>query len=143
LIVLLLAAPAHADPVSGSGEGEAGNAVGGGPESVDAPVVAVFLCPGVGSAAVIFRTAGGGWCDFGFGRTGHTHCEWGGFAPVAAMWNCWRVFPGRPDHPQLPDPDIIPDGWMVPWALTGPSQGDQWPPPGMVPIPPPEGPPPP
>ena len=128
---------ARADPVTGDGSGETGNATGGGPEAVSAPVEAVFLCPGVGSATLIFRAAGGGYCDFGFGSWGHTHCEWGGFAPVAASWQCWRVWRGQPDHPRLPDPDIIPDGYMVPWALNGPSKGDQWPPPGLQPIPPP------
>jgi hypothetical protein len=73
----------------------------------------------------------------------HIHCEWGGFVPVVEMWNCWRVFPGQPDHPQLPDPDIIPDGMGVPWAIQGPTPDNQWPPPGLAPfqdlVPPPEG----
>ena len=70
----------------------------------------------------------------------HIHCEWGGFAPIISMWQCWRVFPGQPDHPALPDPDIIPDGFGVPWPLTGPAPEDQWPPPGLAPagqVPPP------
>jgi len=49
------------------------------------------------------------------------------------MWNCWRVWPGQPDHPAHPDPDIIPDGMGVPWAIMGPSPTDQWPPPGLAP----------
>jgi hypothetical protein len=105
---------------------------------------ALFLCPGVGTATNVLG-GGGGYCDFDFqevelnGRVGvmHTHCEFGGFAPIAATWQCWRVWPGQPDHPRLPDPDIIPDGWGVPWAIQGPNPQDQWPPPGLAPVPPP------
>jgi hypothetical protein len=100
--------------------------------------IGVFLCPGRGGDAVVLGI-GGGYCDYDFIRapTGgnmHIHCEWGGFAPIITMWNCWRVFPGQPDHPSLPDPDIIPDGMGVPYALTGPTPEDQWPPRGLAPV---------
>jgi hypothetical protein len=110
----------------------------------------LVLCPGVGGGSNILGI-GGGYCDYGFEpaeiRPGvwgnmHIHCEWGGFAPVAAGWQCWRVFPGQPDHPRLPDPDIVPDGWGVPWAIAGPTPADQWPPQGLAPAPPPAPPPP-
>ena len=127
----------------------AGGAEGGGPDAQLAPGEAVFLCPGVGGSANVVG-AGGGYCDFNFARsaagTGHVHCEWGGFSPILSMWNCWRVFPGQPDHPANPDPDIIPDGWGVPWAILGPTRDDQWPPAGLAPaadFAPPEQPPPP
>lgn len=130
--------------IGGGIAGEPG--IGGGPNLSPIAGSALFLCPGVGMAVNILG-AGGGYCDFEFQEvrlpgppghgTMHTHCEFGGFAPVAATWQCWRVFPGQPDHPAHPDPDIIPDGWMVPWALTGPNPGDQWPPPGLTPAPPP------
>jgi hypothetical protein len=108
----------------------------------------LFLCPGVGAGTNVFG-AGGGYCDMSFQPNwrggGHVHCEWGGFVPVAAGWQCWRVFRGQPDHPRLPDPDIIPDGWEVPDALTGPTPDDQWPPAGLAPgeifLAPPESPP--
>jgi hypothetical protein len=105
-----------------------------------------FLCPGVGEGASILMGRGG-WCDFDFhnerDKTGvlHTHCEWGGFSAIANAWRCWRVFPGQPDHPKLSDPDIIPDGWTMPNALTGPTPEDQWPPAGLTPAPPPPPPP--
>jgi hypothetical protein len=97
------------------------------------------MCPGRGGAADVLGL-GGGYCDFNFtpvelapGKFGvmHIHCEWGGARFLLQMWNCWRVFPGQPDHPALPDPDIIPDGMGVPWAITGPAPWDQWPPPGL------------
>jgi hypothetical protein len=107
-----------------------------------APAAAgIFLCPGVGAAGNAFG-GGGGYCDFEFAPVfltpttvgiGHIHCEWGGFVPVVEMWNCWRVWPGQPDHPKLPDPDVIPDGWGVPWAIAGPTPNDVWPPPGLAP----------
>jgi len=117
---------------------------------------AIFLCPGVGAAGGAIG-GGGGYCDFDFVPVrlsattegiGHIHCEWGGFTPLLTVWQCWRVWPGQPDHPKLPDPDIIPDGWGVPWAIAGPSPNDQWPPPGLAPgasfaPPPPDTPPPP
>jgi hypothetical protein len=128
------------------GAGEPGINAGGGGVNVPAPALApaaaaLFLCPGVGAAASSFG-GGGGYCDFDFEElmvgghprgNMHVHCEWGGFVPVVDVWNCWRVFPGQPDHPRLPDPDIIPDGWGVPNALGGPTPDNQWPPPGMVP----------
>jgi hypothetical protein len=101
-------------------------------------VLGAFLCPGRGADAVVLGI-GGGYCDYAFerlpGRPGntHIHCEWGGFAPIVSMWQCWRVFPGQPDHPALPDPDVIPDAFGVPWALTGPTPDNQWPPPGLAP----------
>ena len=105
--------------------------------------------PGVGAAGNSFG-GGGGYCDFNFqqlvgGRGNlHDHCEWGGFVPVVEMWQCWRVFPGQPDHPRLPDPDIVPDGWGTSYALTGPTPDNQWPPAGLIPPgQPPEPPPPP
>lgn len=102
---------------------------------------AIFLCPGVGAAGGSVG-AGGGYCDFSFlpvqltpttYGVGHIHCEWGGISPIVSVWNCWRVFPGQPDHPAHPDPDIIPDGWGVPWAIQGPAPSDQFPPPGLAP----------
>ena len=116
---------------------------GGGPNMnvPPIPLLQPFLCPGVGMGVNVIG-AGGGYCDFGFeptplpnGRfaTMHTHCEWGGFGGFGAGWQCWRVFPGQPDHPRLSDPDIVPDGWGVPGALTGPTPTDQWPPPGLAP----------
>lgn len=106
----------------------------------------LVLCPGVG-AGVNVLGFGGGYCDYDFQQvqlpgppgvgTMHVHCEWGGASPIAAGWQCWRVFPGQPDHPRLPDPDIIPDGYGVPWALAGPTPADQWPPLGLAPAPPP------
>jgi hypothetical protein len=125
--------------------GIAGGVAAGG-ISVNAPSLApasagLFLCPGVGKAAGSIG-AGGGYCDFDFEPVmltattmgvRHTHCEWGGFTPFVDVWNCWRVPAGQPDHPQLPDPDIIPDGWGVPWAINGPTPNDQWPPPGLAP----------
>jgi hypothetical protein len=111
-----------------------------------APQEAVFLCPGVGGAAVVLGM-GGGYCDFDFTKNpsgpgwNHIHCEWGGASPLISMWNCWTVFPGQPDHPAHQDPRIIPDGMGVPWAILGPDKADQWPPPGLAPaadlIPPP------
>jgi hypothetical protein len=55
------------------------------------------------------------------------------------MWHCWRVFPGRADHDpaNFNDPDVIPEGFTTPWALNGPTPQDQWPPPGLTPVPPP------
>jgi hypothetical protein len=150
-------------PGGGFGSGSPG--LGGEPgigfisPSLAPPTGGVFLCPGVGAAGASIG-AGGGYCDFDFreliGGHGnmHTHCEWGGFSPIVQMWNCWRVFPGQPDHPKLPDPDIIPDGMGVPFALAGPTPDNQWPPLGLAPWqdlqppppspgpPPPEGPPP-
>lgn len=124
----------------------------GGPLAVPAipqlsPAAAgLFLCPGVGAAANVVGGVGGGYCDFAFGQEGHVHCEWGGVSIVLDVWNCWRVWRGQPDHPAHPDPDIIPDGMGVPWALLGPTPTDQWPPPGLAPAgsfePPPPPPPP-
>jgi hypothetical protein len=129
------------------GAGLGGGGLIGGPGVVAtlpnlAPATAgIFLCPGVGAAGSAVG-GGGGYCDFDFipvalSATGfgvmHIHCEWGGFVPIVEMWNCWRVWPGQPDHPKLPDPDIIPDGWGVNWAINGPSPADQWPPPGLAP----------
>jgi hypothetical protein len=120
--------------------------LGGEPAAPEAP--AIFLCPGVGAAGGALGF-GGGYCDFDFRRVAlsagthgvmHTHCEWGSGA-ILGMWNCWRVFPGQPDHPALPDPDIVPDGYGVPWAIRGPAPEDQFPPPGLAPaaaMPPPE-----
>jgi hypothetical protein len=142
----------------GGGFGSASPGIGGEPgigfvaPSLAPPTGGIFLCPGVGAAGASIG-AGGGYCDFDFreviGGHGnmHTHCEWGGFSPIVQMWNCWRVFPGQPDHPKLPDPDIIPDGMGVPWAIAGPTPDNQWPPPGLAPWqdlqpPTPEGPPP-
>jgi hypothetical protein len=148
--------PLPTPPGGGSGEfgggiaGEPG--IGGGPNLSPVAASALFLCPGVGIAVNVLG-GGGGYCDFDFVPVElanrsfgvmHIHCEFGGFAPVAASWQCWRVFPGQPDHPRLPDPDIIPDGMGVPWAIGGPNPQDQWPPPGLAPAPePPPGPPPP
>jgi hypothetical protein len=107
-----------------------------------APAAAgIFLCPGVGAAGNSLG-GGGGYCDSNFSPVWltpttvgimHIHCEWGGFVPIAEMWQCWRVWPGQPDHPKMPDPDIIPDGMGVPWAINGPSPNDQWPIPGLMP----------
>jgi hypothetical protein len=122
-----------------------------------APATAgIFLCPGVGAAASVVG-GGGGYCDFDFQTVPltattfgvmHIHCEWGGFAPLLEIWQCWTVFPGQPDHPAHVDPRIIPDGFGVPWAILGPSPDNQWPPPGLAPgasfaPPPPDTPPPP
>lgn len=133
---------ANADPLlppipiipGGIGSGVVSGALLG--SSLGADESLLYLCPGVGTGVNVIG-AGGGYCDFEFESTGHIHCEWGGFGPIAHIWNCWRVFPGRPDHPRLMDPDVIPDGWMVPGALTGPTYLDQWPPKGLQPIPPP------
>jgi hypothetical protein len=104
---------------------------------------ALFMCPGIGGSAAVLGF-GGGYCDFNFQPVKldlkhwgvmHSHCEWGGAAPLVQMWNCWRVWPGQPDHPALPDPDVIPDGMGVPWAIQGPVPSDQWPPPGLAPFP--------
>lgn len=166
---LLLAAPVKADPVGpaplpvlpGSGGVDALGGVGGlsNPGGVNfAPGNAgIFMCPGVGGSASVLGF-GGGYCDFNFQPVKlsettygvmHNHCEWGSAAPILGLWNCWRVFPGQPDHPALTDPDIIPDGMGVPWAIQGPVPSDQWPPPGLapfqdlqnIPIGPPPGPP--
>lgn len=159
--------PAKADPapvmpppvINGGAESlpGAGNTLGGEPGGGGGPnlpnispgaLAALFLCPGVGMAVNVLG-GGGGYCDYSFTREGHIHCEWGGFSPIANAWQCWRVFPGQPDHPSHLDPDIIPDGWGVPWAILGPYPGDQWPPPGLAPASafqgpnPPEAPPPP
>lgn len=152
-IVALGAGTAHADPGGSVGVGGGVPGVPGPPGSQSSNELspgtgtAIFLCPGVGAAANVVGM-GGGYCDFDFrpNNMGHIHCEWGGAGVVIQMWNCWRVFPGQPDHPAHPDPDIIPDGWGVPWALLGPTVGDQWPPPGLAPAsapPPPPAPPPP
>ena len=152
---------------AGGGAGAAGAGIGGnetgpggggiftrdfGISNPGAP--AIFLGPGVGAAGGAIG-GGGGYCDFDFipvrlsattEGIGHIHCEWGGFTPLLTVWQCWRVWPGQPDHPKLPDPDIIPDGWGVPWAIAGPSPNDQWPPPGLAPaaaFEPPTSPPPP
>ena len=108
-----------------------------------APAVAgLFMCPGRGASAAVLGSIGGGYCNFAFEQialpggivgTMHVHCEWGSAGSILSLFNCWRVFPGQPDHPALNDPDIIPDGWGVPWALTGPTPDDQWPPPGLAP----------
>src|SRR6516165_10000194 len=129
------------DPVGGSvGIGAPG--LGGGGPGLSPAAATIFLCPGRGAAASVVG-GGGGYCDWNFqvvpfsnGHYGvmHDHCEWGGFNPLVEMWNCWRVWPGQPDHPALPDPDIIPDGWGVPWAIQGPTPSDQWPPPGLAPF---------
>jgi hypothetical protein len=144
LLALLWSPDADADPAPPpvgptqlpAGGGNPGVGAEGSPEAQLAPGEAVFLCPGVGGSATVLG-AGGGYCDFNFVTTrygvGHIHCEWGGASPIVSIWNCWRVFPGRPDHPALPDPDIIPDGWGVPNALSGPTRDDQWPPPGLAP----------
>jgi hypothetical protein len=89
----------------------------------------LILCPGVGGGVNVLG-AGGGWCDYGFSPGGaHVHCEWGAFVPVAGGWQCWRVWRGQPDHPRLPDPDVIPDGAPPrPDALRGPAPDDQSPP---------------
>jgi hypothetical protein len=139
------------------GGGAEGPGAFSGPNISPGALSALFLCPGVGVAVNVIG-GGGGYCDYDFQpvevRPGifgnmHEHCEWGGFSPIANAWQCWRVFPGQPDHPRLPDPDIIPDGWGVPWAINGPNPFDQGPPPGLAPAaafepppPPPEGPPP-
>jgi hypothetical protein len=140
----------------GGGVGEAGGPgiIGAVPNLTPAQA-SIFLCPGVGGAANVVGF-GGGYCDFDFAPvqlTGatfgvmHIHCEWGGGNPFVEMWNCWRVWPGQPDHPAHPDPDIVPDGMGVPWAINGPNPADQWPPPGLAPaaalIPPPTPPEPP
>lgn len=139
-------APALPGPVGGNvGIGQAPGlgapGLGGGGPGLSPSAATIFLCPGVGGAANVVG-AGGGYCDWNFeivplGHGGfgvmHDHCEWGGFNPLVEMWNCWRVWPGQPDHPAHPDPDIIPDGMGVPWAIMGPSPTDQWPPPGLEP----------
>ena len=144
--LVLSTGTAHADTGSPGGSSDVG--VGGGIPGAGAPASQsgnelspgagslLFLCPGVG-AAVNVLGSGGGYCDFDFRpiNNGHMHCEWGGVGVFMQMWQCWRVFPGQPDHPAHPDPDIIPDGWGVPWALLGPSLHDQWPPPGLAPAP--------
>jgi hypothetical protein len=155
LLGLSTCGPAQADQINGgtgSLPGQPGSPGGGGqPGSQSGENLspgsgeALFLCPGVGAAATSLG-AGGGYCDFDFrpNAGGHVHCEWGGLSPVVQVWNCWRVFKGQPDHPAHPDPDIIPDGFGVPWAITGPTPGDQWPPPGLAPagdLGPPAGPP--
>ena len=142
-----LAAAAGAIGGPGGGAGLSGGGLTGGPGIVAtlpnlAPATAgIFLCPGVGAAGSAVG-GGGGYCDFNFAPVvlsattvgvSHIHCEWGGFVPIVEMWNCWRVWPGQPDHPKLPDPDIIPDGWGVPWAIGGPTPNDVWPPPGLAP----------
>jgi hypothetical protein len=129
------------DPVGGSvGVGQPG--LGGGGPGLSPAAATIFLCPGRGGAASVIG-GGGGYCDWNFTpvKLGpnsygvmHDHCEWGGFNPLVEMWNCWRVWPGQPDHPALPDPDIIPDGMGVPWAIRGPDPTDQWPPPGLAPF---------
>lgn len=137
----LFAPPANADNGPGIGAPGIGGEPGINPGASPA-AAAVLLCNGVGQGLVI-AGAGGGWCDFDFthipGVPGamHTHCEGGGFNPIVVTWQCWRVFPGQPNHPRLADPDLVPDGWGVPWAITGPSPNDQWPPPGLTPAPPP------
>jgi hypothetical protein len=147
-----------------AGAGIGGNETGPGGGGIFTPdfgisnpgAPAIFLCPGVGAAGGAVG-GGGGYCDFDFVPVrlsastegiGHIHCEWGGWTPLLTVWQCWRVWPGQPDHPKLPDPDIIPDGWGVPWAINGPTPTDQWPPPGLAPgasfaPPPPDTPPPP
>ena len=132
-----------------SGAGIGGNESGPGGGGIFSPdfgisnpgAPAIFLCPGVGAAGGAVG-GGGGYCDFDFipvklsattEGVGHIHCEWGGFTPLLTVWNCWRVWPGQPDHPKLPDPDIIPDGWGVPFAIAGPTPNDVWPPPGLAP----------
>jgi hypothetical protein len=153
---LLLQDPnANADPGVPAPLPSPGGGIGGGPGALGpggpgglgsanlAPGSAsIFLCAGQGGAANVLGL-GGGYCDFNFSLvklddkghfgTMHTHCEWGGAGFLVEMWNCWRVFPGQPDHPGLPDPDIIPDGMGVPWAITGPTPDNQWPPPGLAP----------
>jgi hypothetical protein len=137
------------------GGGAEGPGAFSGPNISPGALSALFLCPGVGVAVNVIG-GGGGYCDYDFQpvevRPGifgnmHEHCEWGGFSPIANAWQCWRVFPGQPDHPRLVDPDIVPDGFGVPWAINGPTPNDQWPPLGLAPAaafaPPPEGPPPP
>src|SRR6516165_5976174 len=132
-----------------AGAGIGGNQTGPGGGGIFTPsfgisnpgAPAIFLCPGVGAAGGAVG-GGGGYCDFDFVPVrlsattegiGHIHCEWGGFTPLLTVWQCWRVWPGQPDHPKLPDPDIIPDGWGVPWAIAGPTPNDVWPPPGLAP----------
>jgi hypothetical protein len=131
----------NSSPIGGNVELGGAPGVFSGPNISPGSLSAVFLCPGVGIAVNVLG-GGGGYCNFNFieqvmpgGQVGnmHTHCEWGGFSPIANTWQCWRVFPGQPDHPRLPDPDIIPDGMGVPWAITGPTLGNQWPPPDLVP----------
>lgn len=126
-----------AGAVGGGGGGGGPGGVGIAAPGLAPQAATIFLCPGVGGAAAALG-AGGGYCDFSFSQEGHIHCEWGGLAPVVDVWNCWRVWRGQPDHPAHPDPDIVPDGWGVPWALNGPTPQDQWPPPGLAPAPPPQ-----
>lgn len=152
----LCAPVAAADPGGPAGVGQGGiggePGIAGGPNLSPVASSALFLCPGDGNAWNVLG-GGGGYCDFDFQEvklagppgigTMHVHCEFMGFAPIAAHWQCWRVFPGQPDHMvggPPPDPDVIPDGWGVPWAITGPRPDDQWPPPGLAPAPPPEPP---
>lgn len=144
-------------PIGGSpGLGQGPGLGAPGPPGLTPAAATIFLCPGVGAAASVVLAAGGGYCDFDFTPVEltattygvmHIHCEWGGAAPIVEIWNCWRVFPGQPDHPAHPDPDIIPDGMGVPWAINGPAPTDQFPPPGLAPgasfAPPPPEPPPP
>jgi hypothetical protein len=150
---LPIAEPAQGFLGSGPGVGQAPGLGEPGvailPPTLAPAAAGIFLCPGVGAAGNSFG-GGGGYCDFNFqqlvgGRGNlHDHCEWGGFVPVVEMWQCWRVFPGQPDHPRLPDPDIVPDGWGTSYALTGPTPDNQWPPAGLIPPgQPPEPPPPP
>ncbi|HEY1412181.1 MAG TPA: hypothetical protein VGF36_08570, partial [Rhodopila sp.] len=125
LPALWLCAPAGADPGPGV-PGVPALPFGGGPGIGTGPGIdsrqanltpaaaTIFLCPGVGGAANVLGF-GGGYCDFDFQPVQltptsfgvmHMHCEWGGAAPLVEMWQCWRVFPGQPDHPAHPDPDI-------------------------------------
>jgi hypothetical protein len=165
LAPLALAAVLFTCPVAGADAGTPGAGIGGEPglgangvggSGLSPASAAIFLCPGRGGA-MEFAAIGGGYCDFNFTPVMlsattfgvmHVHCEWVGLTIVVEGWNCWRVFPGQPDHPALPDPDIIPDGYGVPWAIQGPSPNNQWPPPGLAPgqqllAPGPPGPPPP
>jgi hypothetical protein len=135
------AIPFGGSPGIGQAPGLGAPGLGGGGAELSPAEATIFLCPGVGGAASVLGF-GGGYCDWGFQTVpltattygvSHFHCEWGGAAPLIEMFNCWRVFPGQPDHPAHPDPDIVPDGFGVPWAIRGPSPTDQWPPPGLAP----------
>jgi len=140
----IIGAPIVSNPIANVPGAAASPGIGGEPGiGFNAPSLApaaagIFLCPGVGAAGSSLG-GGGGYCDFDFreligGRGNmHVHCEWGGFVPLVEAWNCWRVFPGQPDHPRLLDPDIIPDGWGVPWGIAGPTPDNQWPPAGLAP----------